>query len=90
MNSDHTANVEDPTDNFDDPCTSSSLHALDAHIDALLLARRQQFKELPTEPYPKRQKVQPAKRAFAKPKTEQEVAQAKLTAIPAKTLTDTN
>ena len=93
MNSDLITNVDDPTDNFDDPCTSSSLNALDAHVDALLLARRQQFEELPTEPEPKRLKVdstKKGKRIFAKPKTEKEVAQAKLTAIPAKTLTDTN
>ena len=92
MNSDLTANVDDPTGNFDDPCTSSSLNALDANIDALLLARRQQVEELPTEPEPKRLKVdstKKGKRIFAKPKTEKEVAQAKLTAIPAKTLTDT-
>ena len=88
MNPDLTAsNSDDP---FDQPCTSSSLDALDAHIDALL---QQRLEELPAEPETKRRKVETTgrtKRVFAKPKTEKEFEHAKLTAIPAKTLTDTN
>ena len=38
-----------------------------AHVDGLLLARRQQFEELPTEPEPKRLKDDLTD--FAKPKT---------------------
>ena len=93
MNSDLASNVDDLTSNFDDPCTSSSLDALDAHIDTLLRASLQQLEEQPAEPETKRLKLgQPGKlkRVFAKPKTEEEVAQAKLAAIPAKTLADTN
>ena len=93
MNSDLASNVDDLTSNFDDPCTTSSLDALDTHVDTLLQACLQQLEEQSAEPETKRLKLEQTgklKRVFAKPKTEEEVAQAKLSAIPAKTLTDTN
>ena len=68
----------------------------DALVDALLLACSQQYEGSPLEQETKRSKLDPSKkvstkkRAFAVPKTEEEVAQAKLSAVPAKTLADTS
>ena len=77
------------TSTLDDPSTSHDL--LDAHIDALL--QSQQF-EVATESKTKRLKLDTGskmptkKRVFALPKTDKEVAEAKLSAVPAKTLAD--
>ena len=88
------------TDNMDDGLTSnvddpSTCHASmdDVHIDALLLACSQQFEEA-IEPETKHQKFDTnlktatKKRIFGVPKTEKEVAEARLGAVPAKTLAD--
>ena len=81
------------TINVDDPCSSSTLDALDAHADTLPQARLQQLEEQPAEHESKRQKLAQSgkvKRIFAKPEMEEEIAMAKLSAIPAKTLKDTS
>ena len=84
----------DPTSNLDDPSTShTSIDLVDAHVDALLRAFSQQFEET-LEPDTKRQRLDTSlqmatkKLIFAVPKTKEEVAEAKLGAVPAKTLAD--
>ena len=81
---------------------SPPLGELDAYVDSLLLACSQQYEEEEEElnwKIAKRIKVDPAvnqssstssKRVFAAPKNEDEIAKAKLSAIPDTTLVDTN
>ena len=69
---------------------------MDAHVEALLLACSQQFEEEEEEQASKRIKLDPtpecssSKRPFAAPKSREEIAKAKLSAVPEKTLIDTN
>ena len=82
------------TSDTDGPSTShASIDLLDAHIDALLWASSQLFEEM-LEPDTKHQRLDTSlqtatkKRIFTVPKTKEEVAEAKLGAIPAKILAD--
>ena len=76
-----------PISNVDDPSTGHT------SMDALLLVCSQQFEEA-IEPKTKRQKFDTSlktatkKHIFGVPKTEKEVAEARLGAVPAKTLAD--
>ena len=67
---------------------------LDAHIEALSLACSQQYEEEEEEQASKRMKLDSttgssSKWPFAVPKSEEEIAKAKLSAVPEKTLADT-
>ena len=76
------------------------LDDLDAHVDALLLACSSQFEgeelTLPAPEHarvnhtPNKEEESSSKRVFGAPKTEQEIAKAKLGAVPDATLVDTN
>ena len=96
MNTDPTFDDHSLAGN-DQPLFPPSLDDLDAHVDALLLACSTQYEEEELQAQaPKRARVDLAqkpssnKRVFGAQKTEQEIAKAKLSAVPGATLTDTN